>query len=173
MSTPALAQVTEVARTPIDESARITFGYLCDDRFVVRNDGDKVANLEYAVEKGNEHTKLQLNAHELVELNSKSRNAMELWMDGKLVAKATKERRSCKNVQGNGAVSVTPLEVNERSQSNNYYGYGSAFDSPFGYYDPFGLRFYSRYGAFGAFSYYPTIVRVPVVIGNRGGRRGH
>lgn len=93
LSVPVSAQVTEVTRAPINDGARITFGYLCDDRFVIRNDGDKSVDLEYAIEKGNEHTKLQVGAHELVELNSKSRNAMELWMDGKLAAKAPKDKR--------------------------------------------------------------------------------
>src|SRR5690349_6907316 len=70
LSAPVSAQVTEVSRTPINEETRITFGYLCEDRFVIRNDGDKAVDLEYAIEKGNEHTKLSVNAHELVELNS-------------------------------------------------------------------------------------------------------
>ena len=28
------AQITEVARTPIADAAQLTFGHLCDDRFV-------------------------------------------------------------------------------------------------------------------------------------------
>lgn len=169
LSAPSLAQVTEVARTPIMDGARITFGYLCDDRFVIRNDGDKGVTLEYAIEKGNEHTTLQVNAHEVVELNSKSRNAMELWMDGKLVAKAQKDKRGCKDIPGNGAVTVTPLEVDDRSDRNRDYS-RYAFGSAFGWYDPFGFR-YSRFGAWGGYPYYSTIIRVPVFI-NRGGPRG-
>ena len=33
------AQVTEVARRPIADIAHLTFGSLCEDKFVVRNDG--------------------------------------------------------------------------------------------------------------------------------------
>lgn len=168
-----LAQVTEVARTPISDLSKITFGYFCDDKFVIRNDGDRAIDLEYAIEKGTEHTKLALNAHELVELNSKSKDAMELWVDGKLVAKAPKEKRSCKDVQGNGAVTITPFEVAERSpaRSARDYGFGYSYGAPYGLYDPWGLSFYSRFGAWGGYPYYSTVIRVPVNIGNRGGGR--
>lgn len=165
------AQVTEVTRTPINDGARITFGYLCDDRFVIRNDGDKGVDLEYSVEKSNEHTKVQVNAHELIELNSKSKNDMELWADGKMVAKAEKDKRSCKDVPASGAVSVTPLEVEDRSDRNRDYAFSRfGFGSPFGFYDPYGFR-YSAFGAWGAYPYYSTIIRVPVIV-NRGGGRG-
>lgn len=166
------AQVTEVARTPISDLSKITFGYFCDDKFVIRNDGDKAVDLEYAVEKGTEHTRLSINAHELVELSSKSRDALELWMDGKLVAKAPKEKRSCKDVQGNGAVTITPFEVSERAQSRGNAGFGWGYGAPYGMYDPWGMSFYSRFGAWGGYPYYSTIVRVPVIVGNRGGGGG-
>ena len=167
-----LAQVTEVARTPISDLSKLTFGYFCDDKFVIRNDGDKPVDLEYAIDKGTEHTGLALNAHELVELNSKSKDAMELWLDGKLVAKAPKEKRACKDVQGNGAVTITPFEVAERSPSRASVGFGYGYGAPYGLYDPWGLSFYSRVGAWGGFPYYSTVIRVPVFIGNRGGGRG-
>lgn len=149
------AQVTEVARTPIAEAAQLTFGYRCDDRFVIRNDGAKPVDLEYGVEKGTEHTKLTLGARELIELDSKSKEAMELWMDGKLIAKAIKEKRSCKDVAGTATVLVAPLEVqtNERDRGNNARNVGVGFYDPFfyggyygGYYSGFGYRpFYSPY----------------------------
>ena len=167
-----MAQVTEVARTPISDLSKLTFGYFCDDKFVIRNDGDKAVDLEYAIEKGTEHTKLALNAHELVELNSKSKDAMELWVDGKLVAKAPKEKRACKDVQGNGAVTITPFEVAERTPSRASAGFGYGYGVPYGLYDPWGLSFYSRFGAWGGFPYYSTVIRGPVVVGNRGGGRG-
>ena len=160
------AQITEVARTPIADAAQITFGYLCDDRFLIRNDGTKAIDLEYGVEKGTEHTRLTLNARESVELASKSKASVELWMDGKLIAKAIKEKRSCKDVQGNGSVTVTPLEVASTRPVRAGYGYGP----PYPFYDPWYFGFYGS--PFGFRPYYSAVVGFPIIIGHRGGRRG-
>lgn len=164
------AQITEVARTPIAEAAQLTFGYRCDDRFVIRNDGNKPVDLEYAVEKGNEHTKLTLGARELVELDSKSKEAMELWMDGKLIAKAMKEKRSCKDVAGTASILVAPLEVatNDRddNRDNNRRGFGFGV-SPF--YDPFMYGGYP-YGFYGYRPFYNPYFGSTIIIG--GGVRG-
>lgn len=162
------AQITEVARTPIADAAQLTFGYLCDDRFVVRNDGTKPIELEYGVEKGTEHTKLTLNARESVELASKSKDAVELWMDNKLIAKAMKEKRSCKQVQGNASVTVTPLEVARNTSARAEYSYGA----PYPFYDPW---YFGYYGSSLAFRpYYSGYVGYPIIVGRHrgGGRRG-
>jgi len=71
--------------------SELTFGHRCDDRFVIHNDGATAVSLEYAIEKGTEHTRLTLGPRELVERDSKATGALELWMDGKLIAKALKE----------------------------------------------------------------------------------
>lgn len=170
---PLGAQVTEVARRPIADIAHLTFGSLCEDKFVIRNDGPNPVNLEYAVSKGTEHTRLTLNGREQVELESRSREALELWMDGKLVAKAEKEGRKCRDIQGNASVAVAPLEVpsNERdnnNQRNMRMGVGFGYGYPF--YDPW-------YGPFGAYGwgyrpFYSGFYGVPIIIGGgRGGRR--
>ena len=166
---PLRAQITEVARTPIADAAQITFGYLCDDRFVIRNDGTKPIDLEYGLEKGTEHTKLSLGARESVELQSPSKATMELWMDGKLIAKAVKEKRSCKDVQGNAAVTVNPLEVSSNKPQRQPYGYGV----PYPFYDPWGFSYYG-YAGWGWRPYsYGAIISYPIIIGGRGhgGRR--
>lgn len=164
----ANAQITEVGRTPVAEVAQITFGYRCDDRFVIRNDGNKAVDLEYALEKGNQHTRITLGARELVELDSKSNSDMELWMDGKLIAKAEKEKRSCKDVAGSASVLVAPLEVQSnkpdaRDDRRVYLGAG--------YYDPFMYGYYG-YSAWGFRPFYTGYVGVPIIIGGRGGGRG-
>ena len=82
------AQVTEVSRRPIADIAHLTFGSLCEDRFVIRNDGPNPVTVEYAVTKGTEHVPLTLEGREQVELESKSKEPLELWMAGKLVARA-------------------------------------------------------------------------------------
>lgn len=165
----AQEQITEVSRTPAADVTQITFGYLCDDRFIVRNDATTPVELEYGLEKGTSHTKLSLNARETVELATKSKAAMELWKDGKMVAKAKRENRSCKDVQGNGSVNVTPLEVSSTDDSRGRYPYDYRYASPF--YDPWGYGFYSGYGLRPSFVSY---VRYPIIVtrGGGGGRRG-
>lgn len=165
---PVDAQITEVGRTPVADIAQLTFGYRCDDRFVIRNDGAASVTLAYAVEKGNEHTPLTLGARELVELESKSKSAMELWMDGKLIAKAEKERRSCKDVAGSASVLVAPLEVTSTTDNRSTYR-----SSAYPFFDPWMYGYYGYYGGLGFRPFYSGFVGVPIVIGGRGGvRRG-
>lgn len=166
LTAPLGAQITEVARTPIADAAQVTFGYLCDDRFVIRNDGTKPIDLAYGVEKGTEHSKLALNAREAVELESKSKAAMELWMDGKLIARAIKEKRKCKDLRGNASVTVTPLEVATDERTRPNYAYGM----PYPFYDPWGFSHFYGYRSFGYRPYYTRVVGYPILIG--GTRRG-
>ena len=171
MTSRASAQVSVLARTAIDDAVHVTFGQLCEDRFVIRNDGTKPVDLEYAVEKGTEHTTLTLNARELVELESKAKEPLELWISGKLVAKAVKEKRACKDVQGNASVLVAPLEVASTAKDDR-----GAFANTrgFPYYDPFmygaGYGFGGLYGGYGFRPFYTGFVGVPIIIG--GGSRG-
>lgn len=161
-ASPLRAQISEVARTPIADAAQVTFGYVCDDRFVIRNDGTKPIDLEYGLEKGTEHTRITLNARESVELASQSKAAMELWMDGRLIAKAIKERRSCKDVVGNSQVTVVPPDVQTKEPRHvtNIY---TSFGPPYPFYDPWAFGFY---GAFGVRPYYSGIsVAFPIIIG--------
>lgn len=165
---PVDAQITEVGRTPVADIAQLTFGYRCDDRFVIRNDGAASVTLAYAVEKGNEHTPLTLGARELVELESKSKSAMELWMDGKLIAKAEKEKRSCKDVAGSASVLVAPLAVTSTTDNRSTYR-----TSAYPFFDPWMYGYYGYYGGLGFRPFYSGFVGVPIVIGGRGGvRRG-
>jgi len=166
----AAAQVSVLARTAINDAVHVTFGQLCEDRFVIRNDGAKPVDLEYAVEKGTEHTKLTLNARELVELESKAKEPLELWIGGKLVAKAMKEKRACKDVQGNASVLVAPLEVAANTKDDR-----NAYARGYPYYDPFMFGAGFGYGGFGlgGFGYrpfYTGFVGVPIFVG--GGPRG-
>lgn len=171
VSSRVYAQIAVVARTSIDDAVHVTFGQLCEDRFVIRNDGTKPVDLEYAVEKGTEHTTLTLNARELVELESKAKEPLELWIGGRMVAKAVKEKRACKDVQGNASVLVAPLEVASTAKDDR-----GAFANTrgFPYYDPFMFGGFG-YGGFGlgGFGYrpfYTGFVGVPIIVG--GGPRG-
>ncbi|MBL0173574.1 MAG: hypothetical protein IPP90_23370 [Gemmatimonadaceae bacterium] len=159
-ASPAGAQITEVSRTPVAEIAQLTFGYRCDDRFVIRNDGAKPVDVEYALEKGTEHVKLTLGARELVELDSKSKAAMELWMDGKLVAKAIKEKRACKDVLGNASVAIAPLEVETNERDDRSYN-----NARYPLYDPFMFAGFGYYGSYGFSPFYRGFRGIPIIIG--------
>jgi hypothetical protein len=163
------AQVSEVSRTAIADAAQLTFGHLCEDRFVIRNDGTAPVTLAYGVAKGTEQTTLTIGSREIVELSSKARQPLELWMDGRRIARAEKERRSCKDVQGSAAVQVSSLNVESTSRPRQPwygYGYGAGWGmSP--WFDPwFG-------GPFGGWGLRPWGVGfgTPVFIGVRGGGR--
>ncbi len=172
VSEPVRAQVTEISRTPIADAAQLTFGYLCDDKFIIRNDGTQAVALEYAVSKGTEHITLMLGARETVELASASKQPLELWKDGKLVAKAEKQKRSCKNVQGNAQVTVQPLDVASTDQNRRSpYGYG--FGAGYGAYPFFDPWFGGFYGSLAFSPYFGGGFRgAPIVIVRGGGRRG-
>ena len=87
------------------------------------------------------------------------------------VAKAVKEKRACKDVQGNASVLVAPLEVASTAKDDR-----GAFANTrgFPYYDPFmygaGYGFGGLYGGYGFRPFYTGFVGVPIIIG--GGSRG-
>ena len=170
-SAPLGAQITVVSRMPIADAAQITFGFLCDDRFVIRNDGTRPIDLEYGVQKYPERTRLTLNARESVELASASRSPVELWMDGRLIAQALKERRSCKKMLGSASVTVAPLEVPGSAQRGAVYPYLNpyAYGPPYPFYDPW------AFGLYGGMMFRPysaaVMVGFPIIIGGHGGRR--
>ena len=134
---PAGAQITDVTRSAVADVAKLTFGQLCDDRFILRNDGATAVNAAVSVVKSGTRTNIALAAHEQVEFTSKSKEDVELWVDDKLVAKAEREKRSCKDVQGNAAVAVAPLEVNTNTDDRR------ARYANYPYFDPW---FYGLYG---------------------------
>lgn len=169
----AHAQIADVTRSAVSDISRLTFGQLCEDRFIVRNDGARPVDAEVAVAKSGEHTKIALGPHEQVEFTSKSKGDVELWMDGKLVATAEKEKRSCKDIQGNASVAVAPLDVvqNDKDKTPRYANY--PFYDPwfYGLYGP-GFGYGYGYGALGwRAPYYTGFVGVPIVVGGRGGGR--
>lgn len=173
VSVPTHAQIADVQRSAVSDISRLTFGYLCDDTFVLRNDGEKPVNANLAVAKSGEQTPVALAAHEQVQFTSKSKEDVELWVDGKLVAKAEKEKRQCKDVQGNASVAVAPLEVTGDTDK------GRRSFANYPYFDPWFYGAYGPWGAwgggFGAWGYrpfYSGFVGVPIVVGGRGGTSG-
>lgn len=160
------AQIADVTRSSVTEVRRLTFGHLCADTFVLRNDSDRSVDAALAVEGAGERTPVQLGGHEQVEFTSKSRADVELWVDDKLVAKAEKERRKCDAVQRNASVAVAPLNA-ERDDANDRRAWAN-----YPFYDPWFYGPYWRVGFYGAYAWpaYYGYVGVPIVIG--GGFRG-
>jgi hypothetical protein len=135
--------------------AQVTFGYLCDDRFVVRNEGSDPVRLEYGLDKSDERTALSLDGRESVELFLSTSDQLNLFAGGKTIASARNERRDCDEVEG-GRVVVRPLRVAVAPTIivAPYPAYRS-------YYDPwYHRRTYFR-------PVVRAVIRVPIVIGGR------
>jgi hypothetical protein len=156
--------VTPVQGAQAQPAVQLAFGYECDDRFLVRNDGTEPVDLEYAVAGGSEHWKLHLKEKESVELSSAANKALELWVNGKLVASATKAKRACAANQAVPGVVVRPLGSGDyvSAAAAPAYGYGYAYGPRVVYYDPWpyyypasyfsiGFPIYGGFGGFGGF----------------------
>lgn len=104
--------ITVASRTQPD-AAQVTFGYLCDDRFVIKNDGAQSVNLQYGLHDGSRLTSITVQPGESVQLSSRSNASVELWKDGTRIATAAREQRSCADVNGanlNGGGGVTVIQ---------------------------------------------------------------
>jgi hypothetical protein len=108
------------------ETVQLAFGYECEDRFMIRNDGAQGVDLEYGIQGARDHSKLHLNARESVEVSSASNTPVELWVGGKVVATERKGNRACAAGQGSQAgpeVVVRPLNADTGYVAG---GYGSS-----------------------------------------------
>jgi hypothetical protein len=168
--------ITVTSRTQPD-AAKVTFGYLCDDRFVIKNDGTQPVNLEYGLHDGNQLTAITVQPSESVELSSRSNAAVELWKDGTRIATAAKEPRSCANLNvenlngaypsGGGGVTVAqPVVVTTATGPTYVY---SAY--PY-YWDPLWTPWAPTVGVgFGFVRPGPVFVPRPLIVGRFFGRR--
>jgi hypothetical protein len=158
--TPLGAQVREGARTSLDE-AKIAFGYVCDDRFIVTNDGTEPVRLEYGLDRSDARTTLSLDGRESVELLLSSQEQLNLMMEGRVIATAYNERRRCEDddpprvVVRRPVVSIEPTIVLVRSPS--YYRY---YDSGWWRHDH-----HRRTSVH-------TTIRIPIILGRTSRDRG-
>jgi hypothetical protein len=125
---PLYAQVREGERRSLDE-AKIVFGYVCDDRFVVTNESTEPVRLEYSLERSDSRTALNLDGRESVELLLSSSEQLNLMMEGRVIASARNERRECEEdrprvVVRRPVVSIEPTIVVVRSPYHRYYDWG-------------------------------------------------
>jgi hypothetical protein len=129
-----LAQAAQGAQ----DQVQLAFGYQCGDRFLVRNDGAQAVTIEYGITGAEQRSSLLLKGKDAVEVSSAANGALELWVNGKIVATEQKGNRPCAAEQTGGydearpagydqagpVVIVRPIEPAE-------YGYGAP-----GYYAP-------------------------------------
>lgn len=108
---PLFAQGTQAAQ----EQVQLAFGYECDDRFLVRNDGSQIVTIEYNVAGSAERSQLQLKGKQSVEISSPSQNPLELRVGGKLVSTAHRGNTTCAPTQP--AVVVRPLDQRDAAPS--------------------------------------------------------
>ena len=92
------------------ETVQLAFGYECDDRFLVRNDGGRAVDVEYNVQGVSERSRLHLDPRQSVEISSTSRTPVELWVNGKLAATERKGNRACATTPAAPEVIVRPIE---------------------------------------------------------------
>jgi hypothetical protein len=164
---PAFAQEVREGARSSPRDAQISFGYLCDDRFVVRNEGDQPVSLEYGLAKNHERTALNLDGKESVELLLSSSDQLDLLSRGEVIASARREYRDCDELEENGRVVVRPLVIRS---------------SPIVIVAPYPVHrthYYPDYHRHHHVYYRPVVrpvvravVRIPIIIGRRDNDRG-
>ena len=92
---------------------QLAFGYECDNKFALRNEGTQLVNLEYAVAGTPERGTVSVKPNETVQLESASRNDVQLYVDGKLVATEKKGNRACAQAAVASTVTVRHLDQRE------------------------------------------------------------
>ncbi|MGH7654011.1 MAG: DUF6600 domain-containing protein [Gemmatimonadaceae bacterium] len=90
-------------------AVQLAFGFECGDRFLVKNDGSAPVSLEWTVSGSADRSQLHLSANESREIASASSGAVELYVNGKLVATEPKGTKACE--AGNEAGAAPPPAV--------------------------------------------------------------
>ena len=76
-------------------AVQLAFGYECGDRFLIKNEGTQAVSLEWKTVGSNDRSSLRLDAKESREIASASNDAVELWVNGALVATEPKGNKAC------------------------------------------------------------------------------
>jgi hypothetical protein len=106
-------------------AVQLAFGYECGDRFLIKNDGNKPVSLEWKATGSQDRSPLHLNANESREIASASSDAVELWVNGKVVATEPKGNKPCGSTagantsSGGPTVVVRPLDAPETSAAGD------------------------------------------------------
>jgi hypothetical protein len=131
---------TGTAVLAAQEPARLAFGYQCDNKFALRNEGTRAVEVEYGVVGASEKGKVHLDPNQGVSLEPTAAGDLEIRVDGKTVATARNGHIACA-AQTAQTVIVRPL--NEREYVTvvepypyyyDYYPY--YYGPPIGYVSP-------------------------------------
>lgn len=144
------------AQAPSRETVQLAFGYECEDRFLIRNDGGQTVTLQYGVQGNPERATLTLTTKQQVEVSSASGNPVELWVSGKLAATERKGSRPCAApaaaaIPDTPDVVVRPIDQPDYpsqadAQSRSSSSVVVVAPPPYGYYDYYGYDPYYSYG---------------------------
>ncbi len=123
----ALATATATAALGAQSPAvQLAFGYECGDRFLIKNDGSQGVALEWKATGSQDRSQLHLNPNESREIASASSDAVELWVNGKVVATEPKGNKACGAngapagaASGSPNVVVRPLDANETAAAGD------------------------------------------------------
>ena len=125
MHTHTLSRLTALALMAMASAAlgaqqapavQLAFGYECGDRFLIKNEGNQAVTLEWKTVGSQDRSVLRLNAKESREIASASNDAVELWVNGTVVATEPKGNKACGATSGANApagpmVVVRPLDA--------------------------------------------------------------
>jgi uncharacterized Zn-binding protein involved in type VI secretion len=95
--------------------AQLAFGYHCDDKFALRNEGTQTVDVDFVVLGTADRGRVTVKPSETVQLESATDGDVELYVDGKLVATEHKGHRACADLAGSatGTVTVRHLDPSE------------------------------------------------------------
>ncbi len=101
----AVAPIAGIAALAAQEPARLAFGYQCDNKFALKNEGAGPVEVEYRVVGASETGRVRLDPNQGVSLEPRSAGDLEIRVDGKVVATARNAHSACQS----GTVIVRPL----------------------------------------------------------------
>ncbi|MFI5231186.1 MAG: DUF6600 domain-containing protein [Gemmatimonadales bacterium] len=92
-------------------AVQLAFGFECGDRFLVKNDGSAPVTLEWKATGSADRSQLHLGANESREIASASNDAVELYVNGKVVATEPKGTKACDAANASGTAPDAPMVV--------------------------------------------------------------
>jgi hypothetical protein len=108
------APATGTAVLAAQEPTRLAFGYQCDNKFALRNEGTRPVEVEYGVVGASEKGKVHLDPNQGVSLEPASAGDFEIRVDGKTVATAKNGHTACQpEAVQSQTVIVRPLNDRE------------------------------------------------------------